>query len=59
MLGASGVLLGTRFYASLEADGAEEAKKRICAATSGSTVRSIIFDTRATMSGRRRLPGAA
>jgi nitronate monooxygenase len=44
MLGASGVLLGTRFYASQECDGAEEAKKRICAATSGSSVRSIIFD---------------
>ena len=44
MLGASGVLLGTRFYASLEADGAEDAKKRICSATSGNTVRSIIFD---------------
>ena len=44
MLGASGVLLGTRFYASIEADGAEEAKKRICAAASGSTIRSIIFD---------------
>jgi nitronate monooxygenase len=44
MLGASGVLLGTRFYASLECDGPEEAKKRICAATSGNTVRSIIFD---------------
>ena len=27
MLGASGVLLGTRFYASVEADGAEEAKR--------------------------------
>jgi nitronate monooxygenase len=44
MLGASGVLLGTRFYASLECDGPEEAKKRICAATSGNTIRSIIFD---------------
>jgi nitronate monooxygenase len=44
MLGASGVLLGTRFYASPEADGAEEAKRRICAARSGSTVRGIIFD---------------
>ena len=43
-LGASGVLLGTRFYASEEADGAEEAKRRICAAKSGNTVRSIIFD---------------
>jgi nitronate monooxygenase len=44
MLGASGVLLGTRFYASKEADGADEAKKIICAAKSGSTVRGIIFD---------------
>lgn len=44
MLGASGVLLGTRFYASQECDGAEEAKKRICAASSGNSVRGIIFD---------------
>jgi nitronate monooxygenase len=44
MLGASGVLLGTRFYASVEADGADEAKKRLCAAGSGSSVRSIVFD---------------
>lgn len=44
MLGASGVLLGTRFYASQEADGAEEAKRRIVAAASGSTARGIIFD---------------
>jgi nitronate monooxygenase len=44
MLGASGVLLGTRFYASQECDGPEEAKRRICAATSGNSVRGIIFD---------------
>ena len=44
MLGASGVLFGTRFYASQECDGADEAKQRICGATSGSSVRSIIFD---------------
>src|SRR4029079_3993018 len=43
MMGAAGVLLGTRFYASQECDGADEAKKRICAATSGSSIRSIIF----------------
>ncbi|UFZ06209.1 nitronate monooxygenase [Bradyrhizobium ontarionense] len=43
-LGADGVLLGTRFYASEEANGAEEAKRRIRAATSGETVRGIIFD---------------
>jgi nitronate monooxygenase len=44
MLGASGVLLGTRFYASVEADGAEEAKQRIRAANSGETVRGVVFD---------------
>ena len=38
------MLLGTRFYASQEADGADEAKRRICAARSGDTVRGIIFD---------------
>jgi nitronate monooxygenase len=44
MLGASGVLLGTRFYASLEADGADEAKRRICAADAGETVRGVVPD---------------
>ena len=44
MLGASGVLMGTRFYASIEADGAEEAKRLICAANSGETVRGVVFD---------------
>ena len=44
VMGASGVLLGTRFYASIECDGAEEAKKRICEATSSHTVRGMIFD---------------
>ena len=44
MLGAAGVLLGTRFYASVEANGHEEAKKQICLASSADTVRGIIFD---------------
>src|SRR6266568_2377672 len=44
MLGASGVLMGTRFYASVEADGAEEAKRLIRAANSGETVRGVVFD---------------
>ncbi len=44
MMGASGVLLGTRFYASIECDGAVEAKKRICAATTSDTLRGMIFD---------------
>jgi nitronate monooxygenase len=43
-LGAAGVMLGTRFYASLECEGADEAKKRICAADGGNSIRSIIFD---------------
>jgi nitronate monooxygenase len=44
MLGASGVSLGTRFYASIEADAADEAKRRICEATGGSTFRGVVFD---------------
>jgi nitronate monooxygenase len=44
MLGASGVLLGTRFYATEEAAGAQAAKERIRAATGDDTVRSIVFD---------------
>src|SRR5277367_3322959 len=43
MLGAEGVLMGTRFYASEEADGHPEAKRRIVEAGSGETVRSIVF----------------
>ncbi len=43
-LGAAGVLMGTRFYASKEAAGVEAAKGRICAATGDDTVRSIVFD---------------
>ncbi len=44
MLGASGVLLGTRFYATREAAAAAAAKERICAATGDDTLRSIVFD---------------
>lgn len=44
MLGASGVLMGTRFYATLEAAGAQAAKERIRAATGDETLRSIVFD---------------
>jgi nitronate monooxygenase len=44
MLGAEGVLMGTRFYASQEAEGHPEAKRRIVAAAGGQTVRSIVFD---------------
>lgn len=44
MLGASGVLIGTRFYASVEANGANEAKQRICAADGNDTVRGVVCD---------------
>jgi nitronate monooxygenase len=44
MLGAAGVLLGTRFYATEEAAGAAAAKERIRVATGDDTVRSIVFD---------------
>jgi len=52
MFGAEGVLLGTRFYASQEAAGHPEAKRRIVAAEGGQTVRSIVFD----LSRRNRWP---
>ncbi|MCJ9735136.1 nitronate monooxygenase family protein, partial [Bradyrhizobium sp. PRIMUS42] len=44
MLGASGVLIGTRFYASVEANGAQEAKQRIRVANSNDTVRGVVAD---------------
>jgi nitronate monooxygenase len=44
MLGAAGVLMGTRFYASGEAAGAQAAKERIRDATGDDTLRSIVFD---------------
>jgi nitronate monooxygenase len=44
MLGASGVLLGTRFYATEEAAGFQAAKHRIVAASGDDTRRSIVFD---------------
>ncbi len=44
MLGADGVLVGTRFYATQEAAGAAEAKNRIVGASGDGTIRSILFD---------------
>ena len=44
-LGADGVLVGTRFYASIEALGHDEAKARIVAASAEDTVRTSVFDT--------------
>jgi nitronate monooxygenase len=53
MLGAQGVLVGTRFYATEEAEGHPEAKRRIVEAQAGQTVRSIVFD----LSRQIRWPG--
>jgi nitronate monooxygenase len=44
MLGASGILMGTRFYASREAAGVQAAKERIREAAGDDTLRSIVFD---------------
>jgi nitronate monooxygenase len=44
MLGADGVLVGTRFYATQEAMGPMPAKERIVAASGDRTIRSILFD---------------
>ena len=44
MLGAHGVLMGTRFYASAEALGRDEAKQRIVAAHGSETARTRVFD---------------
>jgi nitronate monooxygenase len=44
MLGAAGVLMGTRFFATQEAAGAQGAKERIREATGDDTLRSTVFD---------------
>jgi nitronate monooxygenase len=44
MLGAAGVLMGTRYYASAEAIGNDLAKARIVAASGEDTLRTRVFD---------------
>ncbi len=44
-LGAEGVLVGSRFYASAEALGHDKAKARIVDASGDATVRTSVFDT--------------
>jgi nitronate monooxygenase len=44
MLGADGVLVGTRFYATLEAAIHHAAKERVVATSGDETIRSIMFD---------------
>ena len=44
VLGATGVAVGTRFYATVEAAGFDAAKQRIVAASGDDSVRSVVFD---------------
>jgi nitronate monooxygenase len=44
MLGAEGVLIGTRFYATFEALGHDNAKQRLVAASGSDTTRTRVFD---------------
>lgn len=44
MLGAEGIVMGTRLFASQEAAGIDAAKQRIVAADGTETLRSIVFD---------------
>lgn len=44
MLGADGVLMGTRFLASIEAATTAAAKQRVVAASGDATIRSTLFD---------------
>jgi len=59
LLGADGVLMGTRFYASQEAEGHREAKQRIVAAGSGQTVAPSCLISRAKFAGRLNIPDAS
>ena len=44
MLGADGVMMGTRFWASAEADGADAAKAELVKVQGDDTIRSKVFD---------------
>src|SRR6516162_7492593 len=44
-LGAEGVLVGTRFYATIESLGHDKAKARVVASSGEETVRTSVFDT--------------
>jgi nitronate monooxygenase len=59
MLGASGVLLGTRFYASQNAMGQTKPKNVFARRAAAARRAALSLTCRATMSGRRRLPDAA
>ena len=49
-LGADGVMLGTRFWASVEANGSDAAKAQMVAAKGDQTLRSKVFDVARNLS---------
>ena len=59
MLGAHGALLGTRFYASIEAIGTDAAKARIAGAAGDDTARSRVFDIVRGAAWPSQFPGRA
>jgi len=59
MLGAQGVLLGTRFYATHEALGQAAAKQRIVAAAGGDTAHTRAFDIVRGLEWPAQYPGRA
>lgn len=58
-LGAQGVLLGTRFYASVEALGTDAAKQRIAEAAGAETSRTRVFDIVRGYAWPTHFPGRA
>jgi nitronate monooxygenase len=59
MLGAQGVLMGTRFYASVEALGRQGAKQRIVDAGADQTARTRVFDSVRNYAWPPGFPGRA
>jgi nitronate monooxygenase len=59
MLGAQGVLVGTRFYAAHESLGRPEAKQRICRARGDETARTRAFDVVRGLAWPEKYPGRA
>lgn len=59
MLGAQGVVIGTRFYAAHESLGHPEAKRRICQARGDETTRTRIFDVVRGVAWPEKYPGRA
>jgi nitronate monooxygenase len=57
-LGASGVLMGTRFFASEEALGNPAVKEKLLRANGDETVRSSVFDISRRLTCRHHSPDA-